>query len=231
MSIVVQVWKCRSVVQSTRSSRWRKKAGMSWMSSSGLSSLGDDQQVLGQRHLALAQDGVGLGEQFLRLALGRVGHVALAADGQQQRMHAGGVDRVDGVDAGQHGGNDRAGQLVDQLAERRVLLRRTANGRERPDRVLADGTRHRPASPGSRASAVIAQVVAKRAFGLGGAGVDRAGDHEVGLGGERQPVARLGRPDHREPPAAERAGEGQFGEALGQRHHGGHRPGRAGRPR
>ena len=34
-----------------------------------------------------------------------VGHVALAADGQEQRVDAGGVDGVDGVDAGK----DRSG--------------------------------------------------------------------------------------------------------------------------
>ncbi len=47
--------------------------------------------------------GVGQGEQFPRPRRLGVGHVPLAADGQQQRMHAG---RVDGVDR-LHAGNDR----------------------------------------------------------------------------------------------------------------------------
>ena len=65
------------------------------------------------------------------------GHVALAADGEQERMHAGGVDGVHGAHAGQHRGNERAGQLVDELAEDAVLLRRPADHGEGPDRVVA----------------------------------------------------------------------------------------------
>ena len=60
-----------------------------------------------------------------------IGHVAFAADRQHQRMDAGRVDGVDRVDARNDGGNDRAGQFVNQLAEDRVFLRRpptTVNG-------------------------------------------------------------------------------------------------------
>ena len=56
---------------------------------------GGDAQVLGQRQLAVAQQGVGQGEQFPRPPRVLVGDVAFAADGQQQRMHPG---RLDGVD-------------------------------------------------------------------------------------------------------------------------------------
>ena len=68
---------------------------MSWRSSCGASSPCGDQQILGQRQLPLAEDGVGLGQQFLRFALGGIGEVALAADGQQQRMDPGGIDGMD----------------------------------------------------------------------------------------------------------------------------------------
>ena len=55
-----------------RSSSRRARAGgagsaaMSWMSSVGVVLAGDDQQVLGQRQLPLAEDGVGDGQQLLR---------------------------------------------------------------------------------------------------------------------------------------------------------------------
>ena len=98
---------------------------------------GDDPQVLGQRQLPVAQQGVGQREQFPRPAALLVGHVALAADGQQQRMHAGRVDRMDRPHARNLLRNHRPDQLVDQLAEDRVFLRRAADDRERPDRSRA----------------------------------------------------------------------------------------------
>ena len=95
---------------------------------------GRDQQILGQRELPLAQDRVGRGQQFLRPAALGIGRVALAADRQQQRMHAGGIDRMHRVQARESRvGNHRPGELVNQLAEHRVFLRRPADDRERPE--------------------------------------------------------------------------------------------------
>ena len=78
---------------------------------------------------------------MVRISCGRrtvgIGHVALAGDGQEQRVDAGGVDGVDGVDARDHAGDDRPGQLVDQGAEGRVFLRRPSHRRERPDGTVA----------------------------------------------------------------------------------------------
>ena len=85
----------------------------------------------------MAEDGVGLREQFLRALGFGEGPVAFAADREQQRMDAGGVDRVDADDAGEDGGNDGAGQLVDELAEDGVFLRRAADDGEGPDRAVA----------------------------------------------------------------------------------------------
>ncbi len=96
-----------------------------------------DQQKLGERQLALAEDGVGLREQLLRALGFGEGPVAFAADGQEQRMHAGRVDRMDADDARQDRRNHRAGELVNELAEDRVFLRRPADDGERPDRVVA----------------------------------------------------------------------------------------------
>src|SRR5262249_60404669 len=50
---------------------------------------GQDEEVFRQRQLPLAEDGVGDGEQLLRLADGGGGDGALAADRQQQRGGAG----------------------------------------------------------------------------------------------------------------------------------------------
>ena len=52
--------------------------------------------------------------------------------------------------------------------------------------------------------AVVAEVIAERAFGQQPLGIDRAGDAEVGVGVDRQ---LAGAADHPHAPAAERAGE------------------------
>jgi len=134
-----------------------------------------------------------------------------------------GVDGVDGVDPGEDGRDEGAGQLVDQLAERGIFLRGAADGGEWPDRAgavvdaldLEDGE--------VVGHGVIAEVVAEGAFGLAGIGVDPADDGEVGLGDQRE--AAEGVAGHRDPTAAEGAGEAQLGEAFGQGHDGGHRQG------
>ena len=95
---------------------------------------GDDPQILRQRQLPVAQQGVGQRQQLPRPTPLLVGHVALAADGQQQRMHAGGIHGVDRPHARNLLRNHRPDQLVDQLAEERVFLRRAADHRKRPNR-------------------------------------------------------------------------------------------------
>ncbi len=124
---------------------------MSWMSSDGVVLARDDQQVLGQRELPLAEEGVGDGQDLLRPAHRGVGHVPFAGDGQEQGVDTGGIDGVDRVDARDHAGDDRAGQLVDQGAEGRVLLRRAADRGEWPDGIARDGRRARRAAPENRA--------------------------------------------------------------------------------
>src|SRR5262249_15010062 len=99
--------------------------------------LRDDAQEFRQRQLSLAADRIRRREEFRRTPPRLPRHVAFAADRQQQRMDSGGIDRVDAVDAWKDGRDDRAGQLVDEGPETRVLLRRPADDRERPDRVLA----------------------------------------------------------------------------------------------
>ena len=61
--------------------------------------LGHDQQELGQRQLALPQQGVGLGEQFLGLLGFQERGVTFAADCQQQRMNSGRIHGLDRLQA------------------------------------------------------------------------------------------------------------------------------------
>jgi cysteine desulfurase len=74
------------------------------------------------------------------------------------------IDRVNGMDAGHDRRNDRAGQLMDDRAERGVLLRRPADDGERPDRpgpVVDRLDRHHRERV---RQAVVAEVVAERAL-------------------------------------------------------------------
>ena len=181
---------------------------MSWMSSSGSSSRATMSRYFASDscpwpRIALAIVSISCGRRRVG-----VGDVALAADGQEQRMHAGGIDRVDGVDAGDHRRDDRPGQLVDELAEGRVLLRRPADDGERPDRVLAVVDRLDAQHGEVVGQAVVAEVVAERPLGLAArAGRSVPVMHEVGLGGHGQAAvggdhgARAARPAPRRRPA------------------------------
>ena len=103
----------------------------------------------------------------------------------------------------------------------------TVNGQIAPGRWYTPVDRHHREVVGE---AVVAEVVAERPLGLRARRVDVAGDDEVGVGGSgdgRSPPSgsvagsRRAR-THPQPPAAQRAGERQFGQPLGQRHHRGH---------
>ena len=129
MSMVVQVWKCRSVLPVDPFQQMPEKRRDIVNVEIGIVFTGNDEQIFRQRKLALAENGVGAGEQFLRPASRRIGNIALAADGQEQRMDAGGIDGMDRMDAVHHGRNDRPGQLVDEL--RRNWCLPAAAGRRR----------------------------------------------------------------------------------------------------
>ena len=110
--------------------------------------------------------------------------------------------------ARQHGRDDRAGQLVNQLAEHRVFLRRPADDRERPDRVRRDDRPCRPSAPGNRARGCSSP--GDRRTGLRAAA--RAGStvpvmQKSASASMRQAVALT---DHPHAAAAQRAGEGQL---------------------
>src|SRR6056297_3981366 len=125
---------------------------------------GSDQQVLGEGELPLSKDSAGLGEQFLGV-IGLVeGGVTFTADGQQQRMNAGGINGMYRFNAGKHIRDERTGQLVDKGTEAGILLWRPADGSEGPDRIrtMVDAfyLEHRKIM----GQAVIAKVVAERSF-------------------------------------------------------------------
>jgi hypothetical protein len=83
--------------------------------------------------------------------------------------------------------NHGAGQLVDELPERGVFLRRPADDRERPDGIAAMMDRRHLQHGKLVGQAVVAQVVAERAFGLlWRRRIDIAADAEVGVGIQRQ---------------------------------------------
>ena len=223
--MVVPVWKCRSRRQSTRSSRCRRKAAMSWRSSCGSSSVGD-QQVLGQGELPLAEDGVGLGQQFLRLAArwhrGRSARCRppAAADGPRRHRRRGRHAPRGQV------GDQRPGQLVDEGAEGGVLLRRPADGGEGPDGAgavvdLLDV--HAPGNRGPGCSSRDGRRTGPRAGCAAGSIMPTR--QKSASAGTSRPLA--GGHD-RQAVAAEQAGKGQFRHPFGQRHD--RRQGQARRP-
>ena len=115
------------------------------------------------------------------LRLAGVRDVPLAADRQQQRMDAGRVDGMHRVHAGNDGRNDRPGDLVDDLAERGVFLRRATDGRKGPDGVVAMkhalDVEHRKIV----LQAVVAEMIAERSLGQQFLRIDGPADAEVGL--------------------------------------------------
>ena len=81
-------------------------------------------------------------------------------------------------------GNHRARELVNKLAEHRVLLRRPADDRERPDGIAAAeymlDLQHRK----RMRKAVVTEVIAERSLGQQPLGIDRADDAEIAVGSE-----------------------------------------------
>ena len=222
MSIVVRVWKWRSVVQSTRSSRWRKNAGMSWMSRSGSSSRATISRYFASDICPWPRIALALRQDLLRAADGGVRDVPLAADRQQA---AGGPRR-----RRRRGPRGRPGMTVGMIGPVSSWISSpnvVSSCGGRPTDVNGQiapggGRRARPAAPGNRGPGCNSpggRRTAPRACCACGSIVPA--DHEIGLGGHRQAAARAA--TIRDPTAAECPGEGQLGQPFGQRHHGGDR--------
>ena len=121
MSIVVRVWKCRSRVRVDPLQHVPEERRDVVDVEVGSSSFATMNRYFASDscpcpRIAFASVSSSCGRRVVG-----VGHVPLAADRQQQRVHAGRIDGVDRVHAGDHGRDDRPGQLVDELAERWCL--------------------------------------------------------------------------------------------------------------
>src|SRR5438046_2572065 len=123
-------------------------------------------------------------------------------------MYAGRVNRMHGFHSGQYRGNYIARQLVNELAKRRILLRRSADDGERPYGALAMIDTLDPQHWKLVREAVIAQVIAEGTFRLlGGARIDAADNAKIGFSINGQ-LARAA--NERNAITGKRAGERQF---------------------
>jgi hypothetical protein len=112
---------------------------------------------------------------------------------------------------------------MNELAEDRVFLRRAADDGERPDRAVAVVDAFDFEHGEVVCEAVVAEMVAKRAFGQQLVGNDRAADAEVGVGVNWQAIRAA---EHTDAAAAECAGECELAHSFwqwqyGGEHHGG----------
>jgi len=146
-------------------------------------------------------------QQLLGLALLRIGDIALAGDGQQQRMDPGGVHGVDLLDPGDHGGDQRAGQLVDERAEGGVLLGGTADGGKGEDGIPAVIDRLHLNDREFVGQAVVPEMVAEGPLRQGLFRVKHPADAEIGLGRQRQ---LTGDTHHGNAPAGQQPGKRQL---------------------
>ncbi len=100
MSIVVRVWKCRSVRPVDALEKVTEESRDVVDVERRVILAGDDQEVFGQRELALTEQGIGDGQDLLWPSHAGVGDVTFAGDGQEKGMHSGRIDGVNGMDAG-----------------------------------------------------------------------------------------------------------------------------------
>ncbi len=118
--------------------------------------------------------------------------------------------------AGEHGGNHRPGEFVDEPPEERIFLRRSPDHGHRPDRPLAMPHMIDPHHGKVVLPRVVPEMIAERSFRLRRAWMHRALDHEIRIGVDRGPPLP---PDHRNPVAGEHSGKRELREPFGQRHH------------
>ena len=109
---------------------------------------------------------------------------------------------------------------MNEGAEGGVLLRWASHGGEGPDGSRPVVNRFHPQNRKIMSQAVIAEMVAERAFGKSPLRLDRAGNDEIGFGRHRQAARQR---DHRQSMAAQKSGEGEFRQTFRQRHHRRHR--------
>src|SRR5262249_1367965 len=114
--------------------------------------------------------------------------VPLAANRQQERVHPGGIDGVNCLQARNEGRDNRASELVDELAKDGVFLRGAADDGEGPDRPGAMENTLDSQTGEFVSQAVIAEMIAERGFRERAIRLDSAGDAKVGLGVDGEPI-------------------------------------------
>ncbi len=175
----------------------------------------NNQQILGQRQLPLAKQGIRLGEQLLGLGLFRIRCIALTADSQQQGVHACDIHGMNRLDSRDKVRDRRPGHFMDQGTESRVFLRRPANGSKRPDcswSVIYMGDPH---DREVMDQAVIAKMVPKGTLRPCLINKDMTAETEISLRRCQQTIWGL---DHLQAMAAKQAGKRQLRHAFRQRH-------------
>ncbi len=120
------------------------------------------------------------------------------------------------MNARQHIGNQRAGQLMNERAEGGILLRRAPHRGKGPDGIRAVMNRLHLQDGKIVRQTVIPKVVAEGPFRQRAPGIDRSRNDEIGFCRHRQAV---GRRHQRDTAAAKQAGKGQLRHPLRQRHH------------
>ena len=133
-------------------------------------------------------------------------------------MDTGSIDSMNGPHSGDDGRHGRTGDLVNETAERRVFLRRPPNHSERPNRSVTMIDSIHIENRKIVREAVVPQVISEGTLRQQPVRVDGPGDAEVSFGIDGQAVRRA---NHRNPAPLHGAGEGQFRQPFGQRHHGG----------
>ena len=167
---------------------------------------GYDQEVLGQGAWSKAQEGVGDGEKFLGFSF-LVGGVAFGADCQEQGVDAGGIDGVNGFDAGDFGRDDGSGDFLDQGAKGGVFLWGSSDDGEGPNGVFAMIDMMDLEEGEIVFEAIVAKMIAERPFGFCLIGIDGSGDAEVGIGGDEKAITD----GITKPSVGQCPGEGDFG--------------------
>ena len=124
------------------------------------------------------------------------------------------------MNTGKHCRNRGAREIMNQRPKDRVFLWRTTNHCKWPNRITTMINRIDIHNGEIVRQAVIAQMVAKRSLGQTTVRINRATDAKVCFRADHG-VGSL--THHSHGMTRQRAGKGDFRDAIGQRHYGGHR--------
>jgi len=178
--------------------------------------LGRNEQILRKTELPRSENAVSQRQQLGGAFLSAVRRVALAADGEQQRMYSGRIYGMNLLYAGNILANRVSGQFVDQLTERGVFLRRPADDRERPDCARLGIHLVHPHNRERMRQAVIAKMISERALGLRLPRINLTRNDKIGIVANAEAV----RVAVAKPVARQHPGYRHLAQPLRQRHDG-----------